>query len=91
MLLAHLLRMWLKYLEIPLHGFAQNQYEFVRWYPNKYFGTKAQLIADGYQDITEMFRSDIIKSSSYYKYDYSLSVSRLYNQFTTWGEILPRS
>jgi hypothetical protein len=45
----------------------------------------------GYQDITEMFRSDIIKSSSYYKYDYSLSVSRLYNQFTTWGEILPRS
>lgn len=45
----------------------------------------------GYQDTTEMFRSDIIKSSSYYKYDYSLSVSRLYNQFTTWGEILPRS
>jgi hypothetical protein len=29
--------------------FSQNQYEFVRWYPNKYFGTKAQLIADGYQ------------------------------------------
>ena len=45
----------------------------------------------GYQDTTEMFRTDIIKSSSYYKYDYSLSVSRLYNQFTTWGEILPRS
>ena len=29
--------------------FAQNQYEFVRWYPNKYFGTKAQLIAEGYE------------------------------------------
>ena len=29
--------------------FAQNQYEFVKWYPNKYFGTKAQLIADGYE------------------------------------------
>ena len=45
----------------------------------------------GYQDTAEMFRTDVIKSSSYYKYDYSLSVSRLYNQFTTWGEILPRS
>lgn len=45
----------------------------------------------GYQDTAEMFRTDVIKSSSYYKYDYSLSVARLYNQFTTWGEILPRS
>ena len=29
--------------------FTQNQYEFVKWYPNKYFGTKAQLIAEGYE------------------------------------------
>jgi hypothetical protein len=29
--------------------FSQNQYEFVKWYPNKYFGTKAQLIAEGYE------------------------------------------
>jgi hypothetical protein len=29
--------------------FAQNQYEFVKWYPNKYYGTKAQLIAEGYE------------------------------------------
>jgi hypothetical protein len=29
--------------------FSQNQYEFVRWYPNKYYGTKAQLIAEGYE------------------------------------------
>jgi len=29
--------------------FSQNQYEFVRWYPNKYFGTKDKLIAEGYQ------------------------------------------
>ena len=28
---------------------SQNQYEFVKWYPNKYFGTKAQLIAEGYE------------------------------------------
>jgi hypothetical protein len=29
--------------------FSQNQYEFVRWYPNKYFGTKDKLIAEGYK------------------------------------------
>jgi hypothetical protein len=29
--------------------FSQNQYEFVKWYPNKYFGTKSQLIAEGYE------------------------------------------
>ena len=29
--------------------FSQNQYEFVKWYPNKYYGTKAQLIAEGYE------------------------------------------
>jgi hypothetical protein len=39
-----------------------------------------------------MFRSDIIKySSGYYKYDYSLSVSRMYNQFISWGQVLSRS
>jgi len=29
--------------------FTQNQYEFVKWYPNKYFGTKDKLIAEGYE------------------------------------------
>jgi len=29
--------------------FSQNQYEFVRWYPNKYYGTKNKLIAEGYE------------------------------------------
>ena len=39
-----------------------------------------------------MFRSDIIKySSGYYKYDYSLSVSRMYNQFISWGQVLSLS
>jgi hypothetical protein len=28
---------------------SQNQYEFVRWYPNKYYGTKNKLIAEGYE------------------------------------------
>jgi hypothetical protein len=44
-----------------------------------------------FSDLSLMFRSDYIKAPGYYKYDYSLSVSRLYNQFVTWGAALPRS
>jgi hypothetical protein len=43
-----------------------------------------------YTDISMMFRSDLIKSGNYYKYDYSLSVSKLFNSQITWGELLPR-
>jgi hypothetical protein len=41
---------------------------------------------------TSMFRSDteIITSGNYYKYDYSLSKSKLFNSHITWGETLPR-
>lgn len=42
-----------------------------------------------YRDLQEMFRSDLIKSSNYYKYDYSLSVSKLYANFSQWGTMLP--
>jgi hypothetical protein len=46
----------------------------------------------GFTDLSGMFRSDIIKySSGFYKYDYSLSVSRMYNQFISWGQVLSRS
>ena len=46
----------------------------------------------GFTDLTGMFRSDLIKySSGYYKYDYSLSVSKMYNQFISWGQVLSRS
>ena len=46
----------------------------------------------GFTDLSGMFRSDLVKySSGWYKYDYSLSVSRMYNQFITWGQVLPRS
>ena len=46
----------------------------------------------GFTDLSGMFRSDIIKySSAFYKYDYSLSVSRMYNQFISWGSVLPLS
>ena len=43
-----------------------------------------------YTDYTSMFRSDIIKEGNYYKYDYSLSVSKLFNQYVSYGVMLPR-
>ena len=43
-----------------------------------------------FTDLTSMFRSDIIKSGNYYKYDYSLSLSKLVNSHISWGELLPR-
>ena len=43
-----------------------------------------------YEDYNTMFRSDIIKSGNYYKYDYSLSVSKLFNNFASWGNLYPR-
>lgn len=42
-----------------------------------------------YTDLSMMFRSDIIKSGNYYKYDYSLSISKLFNSQITWGQMLP--
>lgn len=44
----------------------------------------------GFQDIALMFRSDIIKSDILYKYDYSLSASRFFNQYISWGQCLRR-
>lgn len=44
-----------------------------------------------FTDLTSMFRSDIIQSPNYYKYDYSLSVSKLVNSHITWGNMLERS
>ena len=43
-----------------------------------------------YRDYPEMFRSDIIKEGNFYKYDYSLSVAKLFNSQITWANILPR-
>lgn len=42
-----------------------------------------------FTDLTAMFRSDIIKSGNFYKYDYSLSISKLFSNNISWGEILP--
>lgn len=43
-----------------------------------------------YTNLSFMFRSDLIASGNYYKYDYSLSVNKLINSQITWGELLPR-
>jgi hypothetical protein len=43
-----------------------------------------------FTDLSSMFRSDIIKSGNYYKYDYSLSVSKLFGSHIGWGNLLPR-
>jgi hypothetical protein len=40
--------------------------------------------------IDAMFRSDVIKDGNFYKYDYSLSISKLFNSSISWGNILPR-
>jgi len=45
----------------------------------------------GFADLQAMFRSDVIKSGNYYKYDYSLSVTKLFNSHITWGDMLPRN
>ncbi len=44
----------------------------------------------GYTDIAYMFRSDMIKTDIYYKYDYSLSVSKFYTQYISFGQTLDR-
>ena len=41
-------------------------------------------------DLNAMFRSDIIQSGNYYKYDYSLSISKLSGSHITWGTMLDR-
>lgn len=46
--------------------------------------------SDSFNDLTLMFRSDLITKSIVYKYDLSLSASKLYTNFISWGNILPR-
>lgn len=45
---------------------------------------------NSFNDLSTMFRSDLIKTPIYHKYDTSLSHSQLFNNFATWGSILPR-
>ena len=41
-------------------------------------------------DLQSMFRSDHIRDGNYYKYDYSLSISKQFSSHITWGNIFPR-
>jgi hypothetical protein len=43
-----------------------------------------------YTDLKQLFHPNIIKYDNYYKYDFSLSVSRIYNNFISWGQMHPR-
>jgi hypothetical protein len=43
-----------------------------------------------YTDLKSLFRSDIIKAGNFYKYDYSLSASRMLGNFISWGNLTPR-
>jgi len=43
-----------------------------------------------FNDIYTMFRSDIIQNPSYFKYDLSLTASRLPVNLSKWGNVLPR-
>jgi hypothetical protein len=43
-----------------------------------------------FTDEDTMFRSDLITKPIYYEYDLSLSAAKLFNNFGTWGIILPR-
>lgn len=43
-----------------------------------------------YTDLQSLFRSDIIKAGNYYKYDYSLSSSRMLGNYISWGSVTPR-
>jgi hypothetical protein len=44
-----------------------------------------------YTDLNQLFRSDIIATGNYYKYDYSLSLTKTLHQYGSWGYVLPNS
>jgi hypothetical protein len=44
----------------------------------------------GFSDLPSLFRSDIVKEPNFYKYDYSLSISKLFNSQISWGNMLSR-
>ena len=47
-------------------------------------------VGNSFTDLDTMFRSDLITKPIYYEYDLSLSASKLYSNFASWANILPR-
>lgn len=43
----------------------------------------------GYTDLRTLFDSAIIKSGNFFKYDYSLSISKLFPNFVSWASVQP--
>ena len=43
----------------------------------------------GYNDLYDLFRSDILSVPEFFKYDFSLSVSKLVTSYPSWASILP--
>lgn len=43
-----------------------------------------------YTDLKALFNTGVIKSGNYFKYDISLSVSRIFNELISWGVVQPR-
>jgi hypothetical protein len=41
-------------------------------------------------DLQQLFNMDVIKSGNYFKYDLSLSISRIFNNFISWGNMQAR-
>lgn len=43
-----------------------------------------------YTDLQQIFSTDNIKSGNFMKYDYSLSIAKLFNNFVSWGQVQER-
>lgn len=52
---------------------------------DKFFDPYGEVLSD----LNTLFRSDMITKPTFYKYDFSLSASKLYNNFASWGSLLP--
>lgn len=65
-------------LNMAYRDYGDNDYE-------KFY----DVYGDSFNNLQTMFRSDLITKPIYYKYDLSLSTSKLFNNFASWGTILP--
>jgi len=65
-------------LNMAFRDYGENEWE-------KFY----DVYGNSFNDLNVMFRSDIITRPIYYRYDLSLSTSKLYNNFASWASILP--
>lgn len=66
-------------LNMAFRDYGENDYD-------KFY----DVYGNSFNDLSTMFRSDMIAKPIYHKYDLSLSSSKLFNNFASWGSILPR-